>query len=298
MTGVQKLEHAQLRVTDLDASVDFYTEVMDLTELHRDDGTVYLGCGVDEYYDLAVKEGGTGVDHFAIRVDSAETLNDYEATLEDQGVRTTRTDGDEPGQKLSVQFDLPSGVTAELIVLKKPGYLHVTNTPKHVTGSGPVDLDHVTLATTDVEADATFLRDTLGWHISDVMEASDGEWSMAFTRYGDYHHDVGLFVCEEDAWTLNHLGWEFQSFDHMKVFADRLARHGTRLELGMNRHYVGDNLFAYFQEPGGNRFEITAEMATIDTNTPTDFHEAEQGTDEIIAAWGGIEAPESMDEGS
>lgn len=301
MTGIQKIEHAHLYVEDLDMALKFYREVMGLVEIDRDDGLVYLGCGTDEFFDLAVEEGGTGVEHFAVRVDGERNVDRAESVLADAGVETRRTDGDESGQRHGVRFDIPSGTTAELVVTEKVdrgGYQHVTDTPYTPPSSTPVDLDHITLASTNVEKDATFLRDTLDWHLSDVFVDEDEEWTMAFVRRGDYHHDVGLITCDEPDWTLNHLGWEFSSIDHMKLFADQLARNDHYLEMGMNRHYAGDNIFAYFREPGGNRFEMTAEMATLDPSTPTEFHHAEKGTGDIIAAWRGITSPPSLDEGS
>lgn len=297
MTGVQKLEHAKLRVTDVDAALSFYEEVMGLVEISRDDGTVYLGTGYDEYYDLAIESGGTGIDHFAIRVPDEETLKEHEESLADADVETTWLDGGEPNQDTALRFDIPSGVTMEFMTIEKNEYIHVTDTPYADTSVGPVDLDHITLATPSPKTDAEFLRDVLGWNISDAAPDDSGDWQSAFTRYGDYHHDVGMLRADNPDWTLYHLGWFFQSLDHMKSFADALARHGHSLEMGINRHYFGDNLFAYFREPGGNRFEITAEMATVDDTTPTAFHTDESDRDNTIAAWGGCEFVGSMTDG-
>lgn len=298
MTGVHKIEHAKLRVEELPAAVEFYTDVMGLVELSRGDGIVYLGTGVDEHYDLAVEEGGTGVDHFAVRVTDTETLDHYAELLDEHGVSTSHPTETEPGQEAGLRFDIPSGVTMELVVVDKGGYTHVTDSASAESGCGPVDLDHITLATPSPKNDAEFLRDILDWNISDAAQRSDDEWELAFTRYGDYHHDVGLIRSDNEDWNLYHLGWKFTSFDHMKLFADKLARNGHFLEMGMNRHFFGDNLFAYFKEPGGNRFEITAEMATLDDDTPTYVHETDSKRENVVAAWGGLELPESMGEGS
>ncbi|WP_338727475.1 VOC family protein [Haladaptatus sp. DJG-WS-42] len=297
MSGAQKLEHATLRVTNLPEAVVFYTDVMGLVELSRLDGRVYLGTGIDEHYDLAVEEGGTGVEHFAIRVSDESVLDDYAERLVARGISTARHDGTEPGQDAGLRFTLPSGVSMEFVVVPKRRYAHVTEGGASKTDCGPVDLDHITLATSSPKRDAEFLRDALGFRISDAAEQPSGEWGLAFTRFGAYHHDVGLIQSDNDAWNLFHLAWTFSSFDHMKLFADNLARHGYPLEMGMNRHYFGDNLFAYFREPGGNRFEITAEMATVDEDTPTYIHTAASERENVVAAWGGIALPESMKEG-
>jgi catechol 2,3-dioxygenase len=78
MPGVHKFEHAELHVEDLSEALNFYTDVIGLNEMTRQDGTVYLSAGFDENYDVALTEGGTGIAHFAVRVDDQETLNHYE----------------------------------------------------------------------------------------------------------------------------------------------------------------------------------------------------------------------------
>lgn len=295
MTGVQKIENAHLKVTDLESSLDFYTEAMGLVELDRSDGTVYLGCGGDDFFDLAVSEGGTGVEYFTIRVDDQSELDGFADILRDENVDVEEGSVLGPGDAPAIRCSLPSGITMQLAVFDKPRYIHSADRP-HDNNFGPVDIDHITLATHKIKDDVAFLEDTLGWNISDVFQAGEDIWVMAFARYGDHHHDVGFFASEDSDNTLHHLAWTCKSFDHMKEFADTLSNNGHRLEMGLSRHYAGDNLFAYLRTPGGNRFELTAEVARLDDATATEYHDVESGTSEIISAWGGITSPDSLDE--
>ncbi|MDX1746451.1 MAG: VOC family protein, partial [Halobacteriales archaeon] len=80
MVGARKLEYAAIRVDDVAASVDYYTDVMGLVVLRQEAGTTYLGCGLDANVDLAVREGDPGLDRFAMRV-AAEKLDRLEARL-------------------------------------------------------------------------------------------------------------------------------------------------------------------------------------------------------------------------
>ena len=72
--ALQKLSHATLRVKNLDDSIEFHTKVLGLEEIARQDGRVYLTCGTDGTYDVAVTEGGTGVISFAIAADDEERV--------------------------------------------------------------------------------------------------------------------------------------------------------------------------------------------------------------------------------
>lgn len=291
MPGVHKFEHAELRVEDLEAAADFYTDVIGLVEIERQDGTRYLGTGLDENYDVALSEGGTGISHFAVRVGGADDLDHYEERLAEGGVETERNDGgNEPGQEAGLRFDLPSGTRMELATVTDRRYHHTNETPAGKPGGvAPVDVDHITLVSPDVETDATFLADHLDFDISSVV--TDGEeWEGAFTRRGDYHHDVAFLPNPVEELTVHHMAWEVRSIDHMKAFIDRLSQHGTDLELGIGRHYAGDNIFSYFWTPGGNRIELTAEMATIDPEAETEYMPFEQA----LSAWGPIEFPPSF----
>ncbi|MGQ4554294.1 VOC family protein [Halobellus sp. GM3] len=299
MTDVSKAEHAKLLVDDLDEAYEFYTGVMDLKEIDRRDGVVYLGCGYDENYDLAIEEGGTGIEHFSIRVEDSETLAEYESRMEENGVDVRREGADEPNVEESVRFELPSGHTMELVLVADNEYWHSADARVPNSGTVPKDLDHHNVYSSDIEADVEFLEENLDFKISDVVENEDGDTMLAFTRYGDFHHDLGLIRAMEPGVTLNHIGWQADNVDHMTRFIDNIGQAGVRLEIGISRHNIGNNVFAYFWEPGGNRFEISTEMATLNDNSPTDYHTITGFMgQEDLSAWGGIDIPESITDGS
>jgi catechol 2,3-dioxygenase len=292
MPGVHKFEHAELNVQDIEATTAFYKDVIGLTELSRDRGVVYLGTGLDENYDVALSEGGTGVSHFAVRVETLDDLDRYERRLADAGVETARNDYEgEPGQEAGLRFDLPTGTRMELVTVDDRRYHHSNETPGGGRGgAAPVDVDHITLVSPDVQSDAEFLADRLDFDISSVVTDDGEKWEGAFTRRGDYHHDVAFLPNPVEEMTIHHMAWEVRSIDHMKAFIDRLSQHGTELEFGIGRHYAGDNIFSYFWTPGGNRIELTAEMATIDPQAETEYVPFEQA----ISAWGPVEFPPSF----
>lgn len=125
----QRYLHTMLRVRNLDASVDFYTRLMGMTELRRrevPDGKytlVFVGYGdeashtvleltynwgQDDGYDL-----GTGFGHLAIGVaDVAATCDELRAA----GVRITREPGPVKfGTTIIAFIEDPDGYKIELI---------------------------------------------------------------------------------------------------------------------------------------------------------------------------------------
>jgi catechol 2,3-dioxygenase len=83
--------------------------------------------------------------------------------------------------------------------------------------------------------------------------------------------------------------------EHMKTLIDRIAQAGVGLELGPGRHFTGSSIFSYFWEPGGNRFELSAEVASVDPSAPTVYTDA---TVEDISAWGSLAVPPSFRRGT
>lgn len=295
MSDLQRIEHAKLHVEDLDDAVAWYTDVMGLVELERDADTVYLGAGFDDNFDMAVTEGGTGVEHFAVRALDASVVDEYERRLSEAGVEIERRDGDEPGQEAAVRFSLPSGVPMEVVAVGDASYHHTDVATAGRGGATPTDLDHITVLTPDIQSDVAFLQDVAGLKVSDFVGGRE-DWEMVFTRCNNFHHDVALRESFEESpphTSLHHLAWEFDSIDHIKLFLDKVTQSGVDIERGVGRHHAGDNLYAYFWEPGGNRFELSAEMAIIRSDEPEYVEDYETAT----VAWG-PGAPESFREGS
>jgi len=293
--SIQKVAHVEIRVQDLDASLEFHTEVLGLTELGRDNGTVYLGCGVDESYDVALQEGGTGTARIALQVDE-EALATYKGRLQDMGVDADESTDRGPGQTKALRFTAPSGHVFELVTVPdRPVYLQPAR-PKHarVRGMSPIDLDHVTLRTQDVKGLVEFLQQALDFKVSDVFEPGPGVWAAAWTRAGEYHHDVAVMMGGPQE-TLDHVAFTMDGLDHIKKAADLLAQAEVPLEAGPGRHGIGGNLFAYFWAPGGNRYELSAEMPR--TVTPSLPHNVWNDFPKAFSAWGQM-PPESFQGGS
>lgn len=300
--ALQKLSHACLRVKNLEASVRFHTEVLALEEIARQDGVVYLTCGTDGTYDVAVSEGGTGVISFAIAADDEEDLKHYRKRVEDAGVQVREMTNPDPGVEKLIEFDLPpQQQKMQIALLDRKARQHYYNPADRVcnrlNGLAPLDLDHITLR---VGPDATrtieFLAKHVDFYPADIVEFPDGNGRLAaWMHVGDYHHDVAMFAGAPHE-TLDHLAWTIPNIEYMKLMLDQIARGGINTEAGPGRHGVSSNIYSYFFTPDGNRYELSGEMPRcVDRKAGPKMWRADQPG--IFSSWG-TPFPESFKVGS
>lgn len=292
MPGIQKLEHTHLQIPDLDKGIEFYTTFLGLEEYERRGDTAYLGIPptshydlIDDNYDLALSENGSGLDHFAIRV-SEDELQSNVASLERTETEFTRPTDFKPGILDRVRIVLPSGLVMELVVVEQTPDPDPVDVPGQTRHHIPSSIDHITVNSTDVESDATFLRDTLGFSISDVGRFDGQTWGMAFVRYGEHHHDIGMMgILDVDEASMHHLAWAVNDMVHMKEVLDLLEGSGGTVEYGPTRHVAGNNVSLYIFDPFENRLEFSTEMVSLDESTPTSFLDGD--VDDLVTRWPG-----------
>ena len=93
VTGVLRPGHFQMRVLDLEASIRFYTNVIGLKEVARDDqGRVYFKTQDErDHNSFLIREADSaGVDFVGFKVQDAAALDQLEADLKAYGVETRR----------------------------------------------------------------------------------------------------------------------------------------------------------------------------------------------------------------
>ena len=132
--GILRLAHVDIRTTDLELASTYYSEVMGLTPVQRDQDTAYFKCWDEEdHHSLRLRyDARTGLDLFAFRVEKEDDLAEMEKAVEAYGCQVQRVSkGEAVGQGESIRFVIPSGQTMELVWdLTKTGnpvsYTHLT----------------------------------------------------------------------------------------------------------------------------------------------------------------------------
>jgi len=123
--NVKKIGHVVYRVSDVERSTRFWTEIMGFTVQDRNEyGMVFLRCQTDHHTialapgasgaALADKEGTLGVDHWAMEVGSVDDLFRIRAFLQERGVPIVFEGRRGPGCNIGVEFLDPDGYTIEL----------------------------------------------------------------------------------------------------------------------------------------------------------------------------------------
>ena len=143
------LAHVALGAEEhVERTVQFYAELLGLSEGFRHDSTVFLSSGRSSSYDLAIGPGPAGMDHFAFEVSGAEALGELRAGMVSAGVEVGELDLErEHGIAMGCALVLPSGHRMELVVPERPHVFRGTPTvdSRNARGAGPVALEHLTI---------------------------------------------------------------------------------------------------------------------------------------------------------
>jgi catechol 2,3-dioxygenase len=122
-------------------------------------------------------------------------------------------------------------------------------------------LQHLTLATRNVQAIEDFYSGKLGFGISDRVIDEGGRVMTCFMRGNHEHHNLACFY--QDRVGMDHHSYEAGEWDTIRDWSDHLAEHGVQLMWGPGRHGPGNNLFIFAKDPDGNWIEISAELEIV-----------------------------------
>lgn len=265
MTGVLRPGHIQLKVLDLEESVNFYGNVLGLIETGRDaQGRVYFKAWDErDHNSLILRQSDrAGVDFFAFKVDSEATLGKLEKDLNDYGVETRRIPAGElleTGER--VRFTLPTGHDIELYATKTDignGQTYVNPeawVPEAEKGIAPIRLDHCLLYGPDIEKAQAIFTDVLGFYLVEHIVLEDGKTDLAIWLSTSIKaHDIA-FVRHPEPGKLHHVSFLLDSWEKVLRAADIMSMQRVSIDIGPTRHGVTRGTTIYAFDPSGNRFE-------------------------------------------
>lgn len=265
ISGVMRPGHCQLRVMDLDESIRFYTDVMGLQPMGRDDqtGRAFFKC-LDErdHHSLILKQSDrAGMDFYGFKVRDEKTLNQLEKDLQAYGVATERIPaGDLPETGERVRFTAPTGHVFELYAYKKDvgnglGYLNPEAIIDGRKGISPIRLDHWQIHGPDLDGSRDLFINVLGFSLVERILMEDGKTDIAvWLSCSTKAHDIA-FVRDERANTLHHASYLLETWEKVLKAADVLTIHRASLDIGPLRHGITRGTTIYAFDPSGNRFE-------------------------------------------
>lgn len=282
---ILRLQHVEVRVPDLELSTAYYTEVVGLLEVARDEGRVFLKCWDEtEHHSLILREAPTyGLDHMAFKLAQQGDLDYYTERLEARGVPVKRYARGElgPGWGEAIRFDAPSGHLVELVhgMDKIGNMLPRTNPPPKpmgLVGIAPPRLDHLFITAEDVEATTRFFAEVLEFRLVEQILANDGHQLATFLERSHTPHDIAMITGPNGG--LHHFAFWVDDWNTVRDAADTLAYYGVDIDVAPTRHGATRGYTIYFFDPVGNRNEIFTGGYWVDPDfEPITWTEEEMG---------------------
>lgn len=267
----------QIRVLDLDKTLNFYKNILGLNEICRtDDGRVCLK-GYDEFdhHSVTLRLADTpGFDYAAFKVDNEETLNSMAKAVVDFGyeIDEVPANSNQPGFGRRIGFTICTGHRLELYcdVELSPQHPEILN--PHIWTDPPRGMkaqrfDHMLLYGPNVAEAERFCVEVLGMYVPEVANTVEGDRFASWITGSNKPHDLAFVECEEPG-KIHHIGFYLQDWMDVGNAADWMARYGLKRDIGPTRHAITRGQTIYFWEPSGNRIEVYAGGYTAYPDNP------------------------------
>ena len=267
---VVRCAYAELVVTDLAASREFYVGVLGLVVTHEDDDAVYLRA-FEEFlhHSLVLRRGAVAaLGVLGYRVRSPQEVEVAEAYFRGLGVRVERRPaGATRGIGPAVRVEDPLGFPVEFFYEAE----HVERCTQRydLHGAGALTrLDHFNINTPDVPA-ARAYYEALGFRVSEDIRDDEGTVYAAWMFRKSTVHDIAL--TGGDGPRLHHIAFASAERSQILHICDHLGalRRSGLIERGPGRHGVSNAFYLYLRDPDGHRIELyTHDYYTGDPDNP------------------------------
>lgn len=260
------LSHVELLCPDLEASGEFFVDVLGLHVSEKTTDSLYLRCYGDWLHHTIVLTRATepGLGHVGWAVQDEGGL--HEVLERARAAGATPTPAEEPGQGAAWRFEGVGGHAHELIVgpaRVSPGgstsRLYNQPLPCRGRGAEPRRLDHVNVLAPVVDDAMAFASSVLGLRLREAVQAPDGTCAGAWMSVSNLVHDIAF--SRDDTGSegrIHHVAFWMESRELLMRAADLFVERGVEIEAGPGKHGVTQGVYLYFLEPSGNRVELFA----------------------------------------
>jgi catechol 2,3-dioxygenase len=254
---IVRAAHIELVVTDLPASLEFYSQLLGMIVTEQTEGAAYMR-GWEEYlhHSLVLHQGDRpAVDHVAFRVADPSDLERIADDFAGRGC-DARWHVGEPGQGRAIRVIDPLGFPLEFF--HEMQALESNTQQFHLHRGAPIlRFDHVNFHVPDGER-ACALWQELGFRVTEYI-STDGEPEQltgVWLRRKPTVSDIALTVGRGPR--LHHFAmWVAEPLAVTRA-CDQLAAagHAAEIERGPGRHGVSNAFFVYLRDPDGHRIEL------------------------------------------
>lgn len=264
---IAHLGHVELFTPRPVESLHFFQEIFGMEITERQGQSVYLRAWGDyERHTLKLTEAPqAGLGHVAWRAASPQALERRAQALAVNGAGRGWIDGD-LGHGPAYQFTDPDGHLMELYY-EAERYLApagmrsaLFNQQQRYIARGIAvrRIDHINLMCREVPANRTFLQNTLGFKLRELLQTEeDGPEEGAWLSVTPLVHDIAYTLDGSGSQgRLHHLAYWLDAREDVLRAADILSEHEIFIEAGPAKHNITQAFYLYLYEPGGNRIEI------------------------------------------
>jgi len=252
----------ELFTPKLEATRDFFVNLMAFEEVGRDENSIYLHAW-DDYQAWTIRiiqREKAGPGRTFLRAKSPQHLK---RAIDRLPIKEVRKDirnlgevhlfDDQDGHPFGIYWD------AEWYVPSPEQKPSLKNQAAKFPGRGANvrRLDHINFLAKDVNAAGAFLEDVIGSRCSERIVKDDGSYGGAWYFFGSKSYDL-VYTAD---WTgsngrLHHLAFATDTREDILRAADVFLEAGIFIETGPHKHAIQQTFFLYVWEPGGNRIEL------------------------------------------
>ena len=205
-------------------------------------------------------------------VANAEAFSTARTQLERSGVRVHAATESERDSRCCIDmlwFLDPSGNRHEIVLGFKSDFRRLVSPTGTNFVTGDLGMGHVALPAMNFDATATFLREVMGFGLSDYMVHRPPGAASARILFlhcnNARHHSLAIAELPAPSGCV-HLMVEVPDMDEVGRAMDRRARHGAKLMATLGRH-VNDRMISfYLQSPSGFAVEFGCSGLVCDWN--------------------------------
>lgn len=276
----------QLRVLDLDKTLEFYRDILGLDEVCTTaDGRVCLKAPDEfDHHSVTLRLADSpGLDYVAFKVESSEVLEDMAKKTEEFGypVREVAANTEQPGFGKSYAFTICTGhqfrLYSEVELSENGPMVHNpdpwVNPPR---GMNAQRLDHFLLYGPNIAEAERYCVEVMGMYVPEVVNNPDGSRLATWITGNNKPHDLAFVELPEPG-KLHHVGFYLEDWHAVGKAADFIGKYKDRikLDIGPTRHAITRGTTIYFWEPSGNRIEVYAGGYSANPDNPQRHWDAE-----------------------
>ncbi len=263
---IAHLGHVEMLTNKPQESLDFFVNVLGLTESGREGDSVYLRAYDDyEFHSLKLTASNTtGVAHIGYRASSEQGLARRVAAIQKMGCGIGWTEGD-LGHGKSYRFHDPDNHIFEIYFDTKKYQAPQAEKPAlknqaqryHGRGVGVRRIDHLNLLAQDVAKIREFMPAALGSRVTEEIQLNDGTYGGCWFTVNNKSYDVAYTRDHTKArGRFHHVTYAVDQREHVLRAADVFLENGVFIETGPHKHAIQQTFFLYVYEPAGNRVEV------------------------------------------